>query len=132
MTKPTHQVVVQFPQRFFPSHAAMIAFEDRLIAYLPKTHVVDGHDVGSGTINFFIETRFPLAAYKIVYRVVTNAHRRHMRIAYRALRGSTFTTVWPRRDPRPFDYFYEDGVDPFSPASKRTIPKRSPRGTRAI
>lgn len=32
---------------------------------------------------------------------------------------------------RPFEYSYAKGIDPFAPASKRKIPKRSPRGTRA-
>lgn len=125
------QLVVQLAGDFFQTHVAMVAFEDRLIAYLPKTHEVDGHDSGAGTFNFFIETDFPLAAYKVIHRISTRATQRRMRIAYRPIRGKTFTNLWPRRDPRPFDYEYADGVDPFAPAAKRKIPKRSPRGTRA-
>jgi len=38
-----------------------------------------------------------------------------MRIAYRTMRGSKFTNLWPRRDPRPFEYAYGKGNDPFAP-----------------
>lgn len=127
-----YQLVIQFAQTYFASHAALVEFEDRLIATLPRTHSVDGHDIGSGTTNFFVDTDNPEAAYKIVlYRLATNAMRRKLRIAYRSARGSKFTNLWPRRDPRPFAYWYAEGEDPFAPASKRKIPKRSPRGTRA-
>lgn len=127
----THQLVVQFAEATFSTHAALVAFEDRLRAYLPKTCEVDGHDVGSGTVNFFVYTSFPEAAYKIILRISTRAVQRKMRVAYRKVRGATFTNLWPRRDPRPFAYTYAPGVDPFAPASKREIPKRSPRGVRA-
>lgn len=126
-----HQLVVQLAGDYFETFDEMVAFEDRLIAYLPKSHEVDGHDSGAGTFNFFIETDFPLAAYKIILRISTRATQRRMRIAYRSMRGSKFTNLWPRRDPRPFDYSYAKGIDPFAPASKRKIPKRSPPGTRA-
>ena len=131
MAAKKYQLVVQLAGDYFKTFDAMVAFEDRLIAYLPKTHVVDGHDAGAGTFNFFIETDFPLAAFKVIKRISTRATERRMRIAYRKMRGATFTNLWPRRDPRPFDYEYEDH-DPFAAAAKRKIPKRSPRGTRAV
>jgi hypothetical protein len=124
----TFQLVVQLAGDYFKSHDDLVAFEDRLRSYLPNTCDVDGHDVGSGTVNFFIETDFPVAAFETVHRISTRASLRRMRIAYRSMRGDTFTNMWPRRDPRPFNYAYEPGEDPFAPASKRKIPKRSPRG----
>ena len=126
------QLVVQLAGDYFGSIADLQAFEARLRSYLPKTHDVDGHDLGSGTVNFFVETDFPIAAYKIVHRISTRATERRMRIAYRTMRGKAFTNLWPRRDPRPFAYAYEPADDPFAPVSKRKIPKRSPRGTRAV
>ena len=126
-----YQLVVQFAGDYFPTHDAMVAFEDQLIARLPRTCEVDGHDAGAGTFNFFLYTTHPVAAYQKVYRFTTRAMQRRMRIAYRAVAGKTFTNLWPRRDPRPFAYLYRKGEDPFSPVSKRKIPKRSPRGTRA-
>ena len=133
MTAKKFQLVIQLAGDYFASHDELVAFEDRLRATLPRTCDVDGHDTGSGTTNFFVYTAFPEAAYKLVRaRIATRAMERRLRIAYRPVRGETFTNLWPRRDPRPFDYHYAAGEDPFSPVSKRSIPKRSPRGTRAI
>lgn len=132
MASKKYQLVVQLAGDYFKTHAEMVAFEDRLISYLPNTHELEGHDSGSGAFNFFIETDFPVAVYKIIHRISTRATERRMRVAYRPVRGKTFTNLWPRRDPRPFDYGYEPDEDPFAPAAKRKIPKRSPRGTRAV
>lgn len=127
-----YQLVVQFAQRHFPSHTDVVAFEDQLRAILPRTCEVDGHDVGSGTINFFVYTAHPVAAYQTIYRrATTRASQPLLRIAYRATDGEEFTNLWPRRDPRPFQYSYASGEDPFARGARRAIPKRSPRGVRA-
>jgi hypothetical protein len=122
-------LVIQFPQRFFASHDDLVAFEDRLIASLPKTCAVDGHDIGSGTTNFFVYAAAPLAAHKHFRKYLgTNKVEKNVRVSYREVDGEAFTNLWPFRDPRPFAVSYPAGVDPFSAASKRSIPKRSPPG----
>jgi len=123
--------VIQFPEELFASHDEVVAFEQRIGSYLPATCELDGHDIGSGTTNFFIYTAYPVAAYKILLRVSTRATQAKMRIAYRSTAGSTFTNLWPRRDPRPFEYMYSADDNPFARGAKRKIPRRSPRGVRA-
>jgi hypothetical protein len=44
-----HVRVLQFPEAYFASHDEITAFEERLIACMPRTCEVDGHDIGSGT-----------------------------------------------------------------------------------
>ncbi len=128
VAKMKYQLVLQFPETFFASFDDMVAFEDRVIAHLPRTANVDGHDVGSGTINFFIDTDFPTATFKVIRRrVTTNAHERKLRIAFRAVDSDDWVNLWPRRDPRPFAILYGAGEDPFARGAKRVIPKRSPR-----
>lgn len=124
-----YQVIFQFPEKFFGTHDELVAFEERLIASLPKTCDVDGHDIGSGTINFFVYTDSPLAAHKQFRKYLgTNKVEKNLRVSYREVVGEAYTNLWPFRDPRPFEISYPPGVDPFSPASKRSIPKRSPPG----
>jgi hypothetical protein len=124
-----YQVVFQFPETFFATHKELVAFEDKLFASMPKTCEVDGHDVGSGTTNFFVYTNSPLAAFKHFRTYLgTNKVTKDLRVSYRDVDGDTYTNLWPFRDPRPFDISYPKGVDPFSAKSKRTIPKRSPPG----
>ncbi len=125
-----YQLVIQFPGDFFAAHQDLVAFEERLIASLPRTCTVDGHDVGAETVNFFVHTGAPEAAHRAFRKYLgTNAIERKVRIAYRELDGTAFTNLWPRRDPRPFAYTYEEGANPFARGAKRSIPKRSPRAT---
>ena len=129
----TYQLVLQFPDEYFETLADLEALEQRVCAILPRTATYDGFDRGSGTTNLFIYTAYPEALYKAFRaRIATRAMERKLRIAYREADGETFTNLWPRRDPRPFCYIYAPDVDPFTPSSKRGIPKRSPRGTRAL
>jgi hypothetical protein len=115
-----YQLVIQFPQDFFDSFDAMIAFEDQLIRCMPRTCLVDGHDIGAGTINFFVHTPAPLAAHRTFRKYLgTRVVERRLRIAYRPLDGDEFTNLWPRRDPRPFLNHYPPHQDPFTPRSKR-------------
>jgi hypothetical protein len=124
-----YQLVFQFPETFFETHDDLVAFEDKLIASMPKTCCVDGHDIGSGTINFFVFTDSPLAAHKHFRKYLgTNKVEKNLRVSYREVEGEAFTNLWPFRDTRPFDVEYPEGVNPFSAASKRSIPKRSPPG----
>lgn len=124
-----YQLVFQFPESFFATHDELVAFEDRLIASMPATCDVDGHDIGYGTINFYVYTDAPLAAHKRFRKYLgTNKVERKLRVSYREIDGDAFTNLWPFRDPRPFAEIYPEGIDPFSAASKRSIPKRSPPG----
>ena len=127
-----YELIVQLAGDFFASMAELQAFEDRLISYLPRTQHLVKRELASSAVNFYLATDFPVAAYKLIRRISTRATERRMRIAYRAANAKTFTNLWPRRDPRPFAYTYASDDDPFTPASKRKVPKRSPRGTRAI
>lgn len=130
MKKTTqYQVIFQFPETFFATLDDLVAFEETLITAMPKTCNVDGHDVGSGTVNFFVFTSSPLAAFDHFRKSLgTNKVEKNLRVSYREVDGDAFTNLWPYRDPRPFDYSYPEGIDPFSAASKRSIPKRSPPG----
>jgi len=130
MKKPMrYQVVFQFPESFFGTHNDLVAFEEKLIASMPKTCDVDGHDIGSGTINFFVYTDSPLAALRHFRKYLgTNKVEKNLRVSYREVDGDAFTNLWPFRDPRPFEIISPEGIDPFSAASRRSIPKRSPPG----
>ena len=122
-------LIIQFPQTYFAAHADLVTFEDRLIASMPRTCIVDGHDIGSGTTNFFVFTDAPMAAHKAFRKYLgKNAVERNVRISYRSVNGGPFTNLWPFRDSRPFALIYPKGEDPFTPHSKRKIPKRSPPG----
>ncbi|MBK6695332.1 MAG: hypothetical protein IPG50_24440 [Myxococcales bacterium] len=120
------QLVIQFPQDCFAKQDDLEAFAARLAASLPRTCDLDGYDVGSGTVNFFVYTDAPEAAHRAFRKYLgTRAVEKRLRIAYRSTKGEAFTNLWPRRDPRPFSYWYDTANDPFARGAKRVIPKRS-------
>ncbi|MGI1679860.1 MAG: hypothetical protein K6L75_14050 [Cellvibrionaceae bacterium] len=122
-------LVIQFPENYFESHEDVISFEEKLIALMSGSCEVDGHDIGSGTVNFFVNTNSPLNTHKIFRKYLgTNKVEKNLRISYRAVNGDSYTNLWPYRDPRPFAVIYPSGIDPFSASSKRIIPKRSLSG----
>lgn len=124
-----YQLIFQFPDTFFETHNDLVAFEDKMIALMPRTCDVDGHDIGSGTINFFVLTDSPLAAFKHFRKYLgRNKVMKNLRVSYREADGEAYINLWPFRDPRPFAVEYPEGIDPFSAASIRGIPKRSPPG----
>jgi hypothetical protein len=123
-----YQLVIQFPEDFFPTHGDLVALEERLIGCLPRTCEVDGHDIGAGTVNFFVYTTAPEAALRAFRKYLgTRKLEARVRIAYREVEGAAFTNLWPRRDPRPFAYCYDAANNPFARGATRVIPKRSPK-----
>lgn len=122
-------LIFQFPETFFETVDEIREFEEKLTSSLPKTCEVDGFDTGSGTTNFFVFTQFPLAAFNAFRKYLgTNLVEKNLRASYREEDGEAYTNLWPYRDNRPFDLIYPHGIDPFSPKSKRRIPKKSPPG----
>jgi hypothetical protein len=104
----TYQVVLQLPESFFASLDEVIAFEDKLTVSLPATHDVDGHDIGSGTVNFFVYTESPQAVLRNFRKYMgTNRVEKKLRMAFPRTDGDEFENMWPKRDDRPFDLFYE-------------------------
>ena len=107
------QVVFQLPEDFFASFDDMIAFEDRLVNSMSRNAQVDGHDIGSGTINFFVYTSYPHAAFRAFRTYMgTNKVERKLRVAYRSVADHTvgeWTELWPKRPKRgqkSFAYWY--------------------------
>jgi hypothetical protein len=62
MSEHTHQLVIQFPEGAFSGFDALVRFEDSLYDVLADRHEVDGHDIGSGEVNFFVFTDDPKTA----------------------------------------------------------------------
>ena len=62
MAEPTHQMVIQLPQSAF-AHRRSGAVRRRVDRVLAEAHDVDGHDSGSGEVNFFVITDDPAAAW---------------------------------------------------------------------
>ncbi len=63
---------------------------------MAKTCEVDGHDVGSGTTNFFVYTDHPLAAHSQFRKYLgTNKVEKNLRVSYRDVNGDAFINLCP-------------------------------------
>lgn len=68
---------------------------DKLIAVLTEA-AFDGHDYGSGEVNFFIFTHDPMQTFKIIKHVFTQENVLiDAKIAYRETESERFTCIWP-------------------------------------
>jgi len=73
---------------------ALADIEDELSQQLGSEHEVDGHDVGSGEINFFINTNDPIQAFNRI-KSKGNLNLQKMTAAYRLVDGEQYTIIWP-------------------------------------
>jgi hypothetical protein len=103
--EPTHQLVIQFPQSAFPTFDDLVRYEDSLIEVLADRHDVDGHDIGSGEVNFFVFTDDPAAALVTMRGAGDGSLLSHpqVRAAARLVDGEDYRPLWPVGDEREFN-----------------------------
>jgi hypothetical protein len=101
------QLVLQIPEDVVSTDVAF-ALEDEIIEGLSAEHDMDGNDIGAGTINYFIITPSPTAAFQQVKSIfVSKGLLAHLRVAYRDVDKDDFVNLWPEGDQRPFNYAYK-------------------------
>ena len=96
--EPTHQLVIQFPESAFSEFDDLVRYEDTLMGVLDDAHDVDGHDIGSGEVNFFVFTDDATAALDAVRNARDGALLSHpeVRAAVRLVEsGEDLQVVWP-------------------------------------
>jgi hypothetical protein len=97
MSSFTSQLVLQLPATVLDGFDEMVALEDAIIEALRgHPHIVDGHDIGSGEVNFFIHTNDPAAALAIAIEAFGPRERAALRAAFRRFDGDDYTNLWPR------------------------------------
>lgn len=103
MNDPTHQLVLQFPEDVFEDFDALVNLEDSLEEILGDRHELDGHDVGSGEVNFFVLTDDPWAAFAEIQEGLADRFSHPLaRAASRLADGEEYEVLWPVGDTRAF------------------------------
>jgi hypothetical protein len=103
MSSFTFQLVLQLPTTVLDGFDDMITLEDAIIEALRiHSHTVDGHDVGSGTVNFFIHTDDPVAAFRIAIAAFAWTQRAALKAGFRRFDSNDYTTIWPADSREPF------------------------------
>jgi hypothetical protein len=103
--EPTHQLVIQFPQSAFPAFDDLVRYEDTLVEILADAHDVDGHDIGTDEVNFFVFTDDPNAALVTMRAASDGSLLAHpeVRAAARLVDGEDYEPLWPVGDEREFN-----------------------------
>ena len=104
MSEPTHQLVIQFPESAFADFDDLVRYEDALIDSLGDAHEMDGHDIGSGEVNFFVFTDDPAIALRVIRDARGGVLLSHpeVRAASRLVEGEVYEPLWPLGDEREF------------------------------
>jgi hypothetical protein len=97
-------LVIQFPQSAFPEFDELVRYEEALVEVLGDPHDVDGHDSGSGEVNFFVLTDDPSAAMAAMRDASGGSLLSHpqVRLAARLVGGEDYKPLWPVGDERKF------------------------------
>lgn len=91
-----YQLVLQMFGDSLRDYDALIALEDRLAKALRPSHLVDGHDFGSGEMNIFVHSNDPKAAFSILRSVIpAGMLGRSMKAGYREIAGEDYAVIWP-------------------------------------
>jgi hypothetical protein len=89
-------LVLQWPLKSEDDLDALVETEERLEILLADTASVEGHDIGSGEMNIFIETDQPVETFESVRGVLQSESRwNDIRVAYRSVAGDTYSILWP-------------------------------------
>lgn len=90
-------LVAQLPEEQYGNIDWIYGIEDKLMAALVGTEAdVDGHDIGSGTINFFIYTNEPMLTFEIVKTIFAQENiLMDAKIAYRNISSEDYVCLWP-------------------------------------
>jgi len=97
-----YQLVLQFPITDTTDFDELIDLEGRLILILGGTHIVDGHDFGSGEMNIFIHTNTPQGAFDLCEPVVSPALKPTLKAAYRKFSEDEYHWVYPQHSDSEF------------------------------
>ena len=91
-----YQVVLQFSVTDKTDFDELIDVEGRLILVLGSSHIVDGHDFGSGEMNIFVHTNDPQAAFDLSEPAIPPALKPTLRAAFRKFSEDGYHWIYPQ------------------------------------
>jgi hypothetical protein len=97
-----YQLVLQFSVSDTTDFDELIDLEGRLIVVLAGTHIVDGHDFGSGEMNIFVHTNDPLAAFDVCNPAIPWTLKPTLKAAYRGFSEDEYHWVYPQHSDSDF------------------------------
>ncbi len=91
-----YQLVLQFPENSDRDLDWLINLENELYKHQLVDADIDGHDIGSGEMNIFIFTNYPMEVFEKIKVVLKNCDALdEMKSAYRDVNSEHFMCLWP-------------------------------------
>jgi hypothetical protein len=105
MTTPSKprefQVVLEFHGDDLPNFDRVIALETKLEEELTIGEV-DGHDVGGGIVNIFVDTKEPERCFAEAMRIISGSEPKPEAAGFRDFEEDDYVRLWPAGDSTPF------------------------------
>jgi len=92
-----HKLVLQFAEAKYGDMDWIISIEDFLIATLREAEV-DGHDMGVGEVNIFLNTDTPIEAFNSIKDLFEKQHHSLLedcKAGYRDVNSEDYIPLWP-------------------------------------
>ncbi|MGL6028367.1 MAG: hypothetical protein ACRC0B_01855 [Legionella sp.] len=91
-----YQLVIQFPEEIC-GDLDWIAYLEEIIDQSLIDAELDGHDIGSGEVNIFIETNAPINSFEIVKKILNEQaiSLKKTKAGYRDFDSNQYIPVWP-------------------------------------
>ena len=96
------QVVLEFQGDDSSNYDRLMKVESLLENKL-KSGVVDGHDIGGGIINIFLETNDPNSCFREAMRIIAQIRPSPTAAGYRSFAVDAYQRLWPQEDHTPFE-----------------------------
>lgn len=97
-----YRLVLEFAGDDLETYDRVVALEEKLIDEL-ETDEIDGHDVGVGVVNVFIDTRNPRECFKKAMDIMKSMKEELNAGGFRELDGDDYVRLWPEDDSKPFE-----------------------------
>lgn len=96
------QVVLEFHGDDPANFDRVIALETKLEEELTSGDV-DGHDVGGGIVNIFIDTKEPEKCFEEAMRIIRDSEPKPEAAGFRDFAEEDYVRLWPEGDLTPFE-----------------------------
>ena len=97
-----YRIVLVFEDDDLETYDRVVALETMLETELVSGKV-DGHDVGGGIVNIFIDSSGPKICFEEAMKIIKDVEPKPCAAGYRAIEEEDYVRLWPEGDVTPFE-----------------------------
>jgi hypothetical protein len=97
-----YRIVLAFEGDDLENYDRVVGLEKKLETELVSGEV-DGHDVGGGRVNVFIDSRVPKDCFEEAMQIINDMEPKPNAAGYRGIEEEDYVRLWPKGDMTPFE-----------------------------